>query len=202
MSSLSLPDVTGLLHAWGDGDPNAFRAIVQMVYPELRKIARRCLAGERTGHTIQATALVHEAFIRLIDIERIQWQDRAHFFAVSARIMRRILVEYARRRQYAKRGGGARRVDLTEALLVSTEMCPELLRMNAALDELATFDARKAQVVEMRYFGGLTANEIASVLGVSPQSVNRDWSLAKAWLAREMNNLELNEHSVNGTVRC
>ena len=163
------------------------------MYPELRKIARRCLNNERAEHTIQATALVHEAYLRLFDIQQIQWQDRAHFFAVSARIMRRILVDYARAGHSAKRGREFRRVDFKEALVVSSELGVELLRLDDALHELAQFDSRKARVVEMRYFGGLTANEIASVLGVSPQSVNRDWNLAKAWLAREMTRGERRE---------
>jgi RNA polymerase sigma factor (TIGR02999 family) len=172
-----------------------------MLYPELRKIAQRCLGDERPRHTIQATALVHEAYIRLIDIQQIQWQDRAHFFAVSARIMRRILVDYARARHYAKRGGGCRRVDFKEALVISSGLGPELLRIDETLDELAKFDPRKAQVVEMRYFGGLTVTEMASVLGISPQSVNRDWSLAKAWLAREISRAQRNERSTGRTRR-
>jgi RNA polymerase sigma factor (TIGR02999 family) len=179
-------EITELLHAWSAGNQDAYNRIVDTVYPELRKIAQRCLSGERPQHTIQATALVHEAYLRLVDIQQIQWQDRAHFFAVSARIMRHILVDYARAGHSAKRGGGIRRVDFKEALVVSAELGPELLRMDEALNELAQFDSRKARVVEMRYFGGLTTNEIASVLGISPQSVNRDWNLAKAWLAREM----------------
>ncbi len=194
-------EITELLHAWSAGDQNAYSRIIETVYPELRKIAQRCLGGERPGHTIQATALVHEAYIRLIDIQQIQWQDRAHFFAVSARFMRRILVDYARARHYAKRGGGFRQVDFKEALVVSSELGPELLRIDEALNELAKFDSRKAQVVEMRYFGGLTATEMASLLGVSPQSVNRDWNLAKAWLAREMTRQERNERSTRRTPR-
>lgn len=186
MSSDPSPEITELLRAWGGGDQGAFDRIIQSVYPVLRKIAQRRLSEERPGHTIQATALVHEAYIRLIEIQRIQWRDRAHFFAVSAGIMRRILVDYARARGYAKRGGRSRRVDFKEALVVSSELGSELIRLDEALDELAKLDSRKAQVVEMRYFAGLTATEIASVLGISPQSVNRDWTLAKAWLSREM----------------
>jgi RNA polymerase sigma-70 factor, ECF subfamily len=179
-------EVTGLLQAWSGGDANALERIVVLVYPELRKIAYRCLTGERPGHTLQATALVNEAYLRLVNIHSIEWRDRAHFFAVGARIMRRILVDHARSRGYAKRGGGAVRVDFNEALVVSAEADPALVRMDDALTQLATFDPRKAQIVEMRYFGGLNAEDIAAVLGVSPQTVNRDWSLAKAWLAREM----------------
>jgi RNA polymerase sigma factor (TIGR02999 family) len=140
-------------------------------------------------------------YIRLIDTTRIKWQDRAHFFAVSAKIMRRVLVDYARARHFAKRGGGLRRVDFKEALVASSELGRELVRMDDALSELAQFDLRKAQVVEMRYFGGLKAIEIASVLGVSPQSVNRDWNLAKAWLAREMSHQERIKRPTHRTLR-
>jgi RNA polymerase sigma-70 factor (ECF subfamily) len=178
--------VTGLLQAWSGGDANALERILLLLYPELHKIAQRCLTRERPGHTLQATALVNEAYLRLVDIHSIQWRDRVHFFAVGARIMRRILVDHARSKGNAKRGGGGIRLDFNEALVVSTKSDPALVRMDDALTQLASFDPRKAQIVEMRYFGGLNANEIASVLGVSPQTVNRDWSLAKSWLAREM----------------
>jgi RNA polymerase sigma-70 factor (ECF subfamily) len=187
MNSAPESGVTGLLQAWTAGDRDALERIVVLVYPELRRIARRCLTNERPGHTLQATALVNEAYLRLVDIDRMQWRDRSHFFAVGARIMRRILVDHARSRGYAKRGGGGQRVDFNEALVVSPEMDPALVRMDEALTQLATFDPRKARIVEMRYFGGLNAAEIASVLGVSVQTVNRDWSLARSWLAREMN---------------
>jgi RNA polymerase sigma-70 factor (ECF subfamily) len=184
----SAPDleVTGLLQKWSGGDANALERLVVLVYPDLRKIAYRCLSGERPGHTLQATALVNEAYLKLVDIHSMEWHDRAHFFAVGARIMRRILVDHARSKGYAKRGGGAARVDFTEALVVSDESDPAVVRLDDALTQLATFDPRKARIVEMRYFGGLNANDIAAVLGVSPQTVNRDWSLARAWLAREM----------------
>ena len=178
--------VTGLLQAWSRGDANALERIVILVYPELRRIAHRCLSGERPGHTLQSTALVNEAYLRMVDIHSVQWRDRAHFFAVGARIMRRILVDHARSKGYAKRGGGALRVDFNTELVVSSEVDPAIVRMDDALTQLASFDARKARIVEMRYFGGLNANDIASVLGVSTQTVNRDWTLAKAWLAREM----------------
>lgn len=178
--------VTGLLQAWSGGDAKAFEQVVMAVYPELRRIAQRCLSGERPGHTLQATALVNEAYLKLVDIHRMEWKDRAHFFAVGARVMRRVLVDHARSKGYAKRGGGAQRVDFNDVLLVSPETDPALVRMDDALNQLASFDARKARIVEMRYFGGLTAEESASVLGVSVQTVNRDWSLAKSWLAREM----------------
>jgi RNA polymerase sigma factor (TIGR02999 family) len=192
MVPLPSPEVTGLLCAWSGGDEDALARIVELVYPELREIARRCLSRERSDHTIQATALVHEAYIRLIDIRRIRWQDRAHFFAVGARVMRRILVDYARTRECAKREGAVRRAAFNEELLFSAEPDPMVIRLDQALEELAKFDSRKAQVVEMRYFGGLTADEIAAVLHISPQSVNRDWSLARSWLVREMNREERN----------
>jgi RNA polymerase sigma factor (TIGR02999 family) len=183
-------EITGLLRAWSHGDEDALARVVKLVYPELRDIARRCLSRERPGHTIQATALVHEAYLRLVDIRQVQWQDRAHFFAVGARVMRRVLVDYARARDCAKREGVARRTPLDDALLLSSEPDPIVIRLHEALECLAEFDSRKAQVVEMRYFGGLTSEEIAAVLHISTQSVNRDWSLAKAWLVREMNREE------------
>lgn len=178
--------LTHFLRAWSGGDSNAFAKLVNRVYPELRKIAGGCLSGERPGHTLQATALVHEAYLKLVDIRQVRWQDRAHFFAMAARIMRRILIDHARVNGRAKRGGGRRRTNFTEALTVSANLDSDILRLDEALQELAKFDARKAEVVEMRYFAGLTSNEIASVLKVSPRSVDRDWSLAKAWLVREM----------------
>jgi RNA polymerase sigma factor (TIGR02999 family) len=183
-------ELTELLRGWHGGDQRSLARIVELAYPELRKIARRCLRRERPEHTIQATALVHEAYLRLFDVERVSWQDRAHFFAIIAKVMRRILIEYARAQGCSKRGGGLRPMNLNEALVVSAEPDPEIVRLHEALEEMAKFDARKAQVVEMRYFGGLTSEEAASVLGISPQSVNRDWSLAKAWLVREMTRQE------------
>jgi RNA polymerase sigma-70 factor, ECF subfamily len=186
LSSAPATEITGLLRAWSGGDRDALERILALVYPELRKIAQRCLINERGGHTLQATALVNEAYLRLIDIQKIEWHDRAHFFAIGARLMRRILVDYARSKGYAKRGGGAQRVDFDEALVVSAQLDPMLVRMDDALTQLASFDSRKAQIVEMRYFGGLTAEDIAAVLGVSVQTVHRDWGLARSWLAREM----------------
>jgi RNA polymerase sigma factor (TIGR02999 family) len=186
MVSSPSSEITELLRAWSGGDEDALGRIVKLVYPELREIARRCLSRERPDHTIQATALVHEAYLRLVDIKRVDWQDRAHFLAVGARIMRRVLVDHARARRCAKREGAAHRTTLNDALLLSSEPDPMVIRLHDALVRLAEFDTRKAQVVEMRYFGGLTAEEIAAVLRISPQSVNRDWSLAKAWLVREM----------------
>jgi RNA polymerase sigma factor (TIGR02999 family) len=180
-------EVTGLLREWSAGDEAALAKIIEHVYPELHDLARRCLSRERPGHTIQATALVHEAYLRLVDIREIQWRDRAHFLAVGARLMRRVLVDYARARGCAKREGIVRRETFNDALVFSAEPDPMVIRLHEALEQLAKFDSRKAQVVEMRYFGGLTAEEIAAVLHISTQSVHRDWSLAKSWLVREMN---------------
>jgi RNA polymerase sigma factor (TIGR02999 family) len=179
-------ELTVLLRGWTSGDRGALARIVELAYPELRKIARRCLRRERPGHTIQATALVHEAYLRVFDVRGVSWQDRAHFFAVIAKVMRRVLIEHARAQGCAKRGGGMRRVDFDEALTISAESDDEIVRLDDALREMAKFDPRKAQVVEMRYFGGLTSSEAASVLGISTRSADRDWSLAKAWLLREM----------------
>jgi RNA polymerase sigma factor (TIGR02999 family) len=180
-------EITGLLRAWGGGDDGALAKVVELVYPELRDLARRCLSGERPNHTIQATALVHEAYLRLVDIRQIKWQDRAHFFAVGARVMRRVVVDYARARNCAKREGEVRRATFDDALLFSAEPDPMVVRLDEALEKLAGFDSRKAQVVEMRYFGGLTAGEIAAVLRISSQSVNRDWSRANWWVVGELN---------------
>jgi len=192
MDASPSPEVTGLLRAWSAGDEGALARVVELVYPELRDIARRCLRHERPDHTIQATALVHEAYLRLVDIRQVNWQDRAHFLAVGARVMRRILVDHARARVCAKREGTVRRADFNEAVMLSSEPDPMIARLDQALEQLAGFDPRKARVVEMRYFGGLTAEEIAAVLHISPQSVQRDWSLAKSWLIREMNREEAN----------
>jgi len=183
-------ELTELLRGWNGSDQRTLERIIELAYPELRKIARRLLRRERPDHTIQATALVHEAYLRLFDIGQVHWQDRAHFFAIIARVMRRVLIEHARAQRSSKRGGGVRRVNLDEALTISAKSDPEIVRLDEALEEMAKFDPRKAQVVEMRYFGGLTSDEVASVLGISPQSVNRDWSLAKAWLVREMTRQE------------
>jgi len=182
--------LTEVLRAWTRGDESALGKVIELAYPELREIARRCLRMERREHTMQATALVHEAYLRLIDARNVTWQDRAHFFAIAASIMRRILVDHARARGRDKRGGGMRQVNLDAALMVTTELEPELVRLDKALEDLAAFDARRARVVELRYFGGLTSQEAAAVLRVSPQTVNRDWSLAKAWLIHEMRKKE------------
>jgi RNA polymerase sigma factor (TIGR02999 family) len=178
-------DVTGLLVAWGRGDESALDELMPIVHGELRRLARRLMRGERGNHTLQTTALVNEAYLRLVDISRVRWQDRAHFFAMSARLMRRILVDHARSRKYLKRGGMLRRVSLDEALVVS-ERGTDLVALDDALDALAAVDQRKSQVVELRFFGGLSLEETAEALQVSAETVGRDWRLARTWLWREL----------------
>jgi RNA polymerase sigma-70 factor (ECF subfamily) len=183
-------EITILLKAWGAGDQSALNRLALLVYDELRRMARRYMRKERAGNTLQTTALINEAYLRLVDAQSVGWQDRAHFFAVSATIMRRILVDAARARGSAKRGGLAIRVDHSTA--VDLDQIPEvgrsaeLVALDDALNALAEIDTRKARVIEMRFFGGLSVEETAGVLGISPQSVLRDWKLAKAWLIREM----------------
>jgi RNA polymerase sigma-70 factor, ECF subfamily len=186
MSSPQPQQITRLLHAWSAGDQTALERLFPALQEELRKIAAHYMMRERKDHTLQASALVNEAFLRLVDLHGVQWQDRAHFLAVSAQIMRRILVNHALARGTEKRGGGGRRASLNEATLVSPERASELLELDDALQELAKLDGRKAQVVELRFFGGLSVEETAAVLKVSVQTVLRDWRLSKTWLAREM----------------
>lgn len=178
--------VTDLLVAWSGGDPSALEELVPLVHGELRRLARRAMARERGGHTLQTSALVNEAYLRLVDLSRVRWQDRAHFFAMSARLMRRILVDHARSRASRKRGGGARKVSFDEALVVSKEREADLVALDDALHALASVDPRKSQVVELRFFGGLGVDEAAEALHVSPETVARDWRLAKVWLLREL----------------
>ncbi len=181
-----MDDITTLLVAWGRGDEAALQQLVPLVHRELHQIARRCLKGERPGHTLQPTALVNEAYLRLIDVRRMSWKNRTHFFAMSARLMRRVLVDFARSRQYQKRGGGALRVSLDEAHGVATERGQDLVALDEALTRLSAVDERKARVIEMRFFGGLTVEETAEVLEVSRDTVLRDWRLARAWLMHEL----------------
>jgi RNA polymerase sigma-70 factor (ECF subfamily) len=181
---------TTLLLAWGRGDQAALGHLLPLVHEELRRLARRHMGRERVGHTLQATALVNEAYLRLIKINQVRWQNRAHFFAMASRVMRRILVDSARARRYQKRGGGAEQVSLDEALLVSKEPTRDLVALDAALDGLAALDPRRSQVVEMRYFGGLSVKETAEALHVSADTVMRDWRLAKVWLLRELSRVE------------
>jgi RNA polymerase sigma-70 factor (ECF subfamily) len=179
-------DLTQLLMAWSDGDACALDKLIPLVHDELRRLAHRYMSGERTGHTLETTALVNEAYIRLIDSSRVRWQNRAHFFAVSAQLMRRILVDYARSHRSTKRGGGLQPVPLDETLALSPDRDPDLVALDEALVRLASLDERKSRVVELRFFGGLAVEETAEVLGVSADTVMRDWRLAKAWLMREM----------------
>ncbi|HXD20218.1 MAG TPA: sigma-70 family RNA polymerase sigma factor [Vicinamibacterales bacterium] len=178
--------MTQLLIDWSRGDENALQQLIPLVHEELRRVARRHMAHERAEHTLQATALVNEAYMRLVDVRQVKWQNRAHFFAMSARLMRRILVDFARSRRYQKRGAGAQRVTLDEALVVSPAPVADLVALDEALTALAAVDARKAQVVEMRFFGGLSVEETAEALHVSRDTIMRDWKLAKAWLLREL----------------
>ena len=187
MSSPSTPDVRRLLAAWSGGDRAALDQLMPIVYAELRRIASRHLYAERPGHTLQATALVHEAYLRLVDQSSLQWQNRAHFFAMAARLMRHILVDYARARHNIKRGGRAVKFTLDEAAEVSTGRSSEMVALDDALTALSEFDQRKSRIVELRFFGGLSIEETAMALEVSPGTVMREWTLAKAWLQREIN---------------
>lgn len=178
--------VTDLLVAWSEGDKAAYDRLVPLVYEELHRLAHRYMSGERPGHTLQTTALVDEAYLRLVD-QKVHWQNRSHFFAIAAQVMRRILVDYARKRRFAKRGGSVQKVELDEAMIMAQERSSELIALDDALKRLAEFDERKSRVVELRFFGGLTVDETAQVLGISPNTVDRDWSTARAWLYKEVN---------------
>ena len=186
MADASSHDVSRLLARWKDGDEAALQELVPIVHEELRRLARRQMAGERPGHTLQPTALVNEAYLRLVNLKKMQWQDRAHFFAMAARLMRRILVDFARSRGYEKRGGGAKQVSFTEALAVAEGQPTDVVALNDALEALAHVDERKSRVVELRFFGGLTVEETAEVLNVSRETVKRDWTFAKMWLLRHL----------------
>lgn len=179
-------NVTELLVAWGNGNESARDELMPLVYEELRRLAHRYMGRERIGHTLQTSGLVNEAYLRLIDQSQVNWQNRSHFFGIAAQMMRRILVDYARSRQYAKRGGGAQQVSLGEALSVSAERADEVVALDDALQDLAKFDQRKSQIVELRFFGGLSIEETAELLEVSPGTVMRDWTLAKAWLRKQI----------------
>ena len=178
--------VTALLRAWSGGDEAALGALLPLVEAELRRLARAYMARERIGHTLQATALVNEAFLRLIDARQVAWQDRAHFLGISARLMRRVLVDHARSRGYRKRGGGVQRVTLSEATVAAPELALDVVALDRALDRLAAVDVRKSRVIELRFFGGLSVEETAAVLEVSADTVKRDWRLAKLWLLRDL----------------
>jgi RNA polymerase sigma factor (TIGR02999 family) len=180
-------EVTQLLKAWTAGDEQALERLAPLVYDQLHRVAQHYMAGERPGHPLQTTALVHEVYLRLVDCQQVDWQDRAHFFAVSAQFMRRILIDFARSRGYRKRGGGAATMSLEDAVTVCSEPDTNLLALDEALQALAVLDPRKSRVVEMRFFGGLSIAETAAVLKVSEETVVRDWRLSKTWLLRQMN---------------
>ncbi len=179
-------DVTGLLRAWRGGDQEALEKLAAVVYDELRGIARRYMRNERDGHTLQATALVNEVYLRLVDVKNVEWEHRAQFFAISAQIMRNILVDAARARRSGKRGGGANKVNFDEALVLSSWPGNAILALDTALGDFAKQSPRQARVVELRYFGGLTTEEIAEVMNTSTRSVERDWQFARSWLMREV----------------
>ena len=194
----SAEQVTKLLHAWRQGDEAAFNELVPIVHHELRRLARRYMFGERAGHTLQTTALVNEAYLRLVNSRRVNWQNRAHFFAISAQLMRRILVDSARAQRSRKRGAGVSKITLDEALIRPREKGHDLVALDDALKLLAEIDPRKSQVVELRFFGGLSVEETAEVLKVSPDTVLRDWRLAKAWLKREINKEKVDQPTEKG----
>ena len=179
-------EVTQLLVDWSNGNQAALDKLMPLVYEELHRLAHRYMNQERPGHTLQTSALVNEAFVKLVDQKDVHWQNRSHFFGIAAQLMRRVLVDYARSRHYAKRGGDARQVSLDEALTVSPERATEVVALDDALKRLALIDERKSQIVEFRFFGGLSIEETAEVLKVSPGTIMRDWTLAKAWLRKEM----------------
>jgi RNA polymerase sigma factor (TIGR02999 family) len=182
MTRESSSAITLLLKAWGGGDQTAFEKLVPLVHAELRRLARRYMGRERVGHTLQPTALINEVYLRLIDWGSISWQDRAHFFGLSARLMRRVLVDHARRQRRGKRGGDAVTIAFDEAAVVPRESTADLVAIDDALNALATHDVRKSQIVELRFFGGLSVEETAEVLKISSRTVKREWSLARAWL--------------------
>ncbi|CAN5239281.1 sigma-70 family RNA polymerase sigma factor [soil metagenome] len=177
-------EITQLLVAWSDGDRASLDKLMPLVYEELHRLAHRYMSQERPDHTLQTSALVNEAYLRLIDQKDVHWQNRAQFFGIAAQMMRRILVDYARSRHFAKRGGDARQVSLEEAMIVSEERAADVVALDDALNSLAEIDPRKSRIVELRFFGGLNIEETAEVLAVSPGTVMRDWTLAKAWLRR------------------
>ena len=186
MDTPSTHEFTRLLKAWSVGDEAALEKLTPLVYRQLHKIAQRYMAGERPGHTLQTTALVNEAYLRLVDCGKVNWQDRAHFFAVSAQLMRRILIDFARSRGYLKRGGAVAHIALDEAPSVCHEPDVNLMALDDALKALSAVDERKSKVVELKFFGGLNVEETAEVLGISSDTVSRDWRLAKIWLLREL----------------
>ena len=186
MTTPSPRGATQLLRAWSDGDDGALEQLTPLVEAELRRLARGYMGRERRGHTLQATALVNEAFVRLTDARSIEWQDRAHFLGIAARLMRRVLVDHARARGYRKRGGGVHRVTLNEGLVASSEPALDVIALDRALEALGAVDARKSRVIELRFFGGLSVEETAEAMQVSTDTVKRDWRYAKVWLLHEL----------------
>jgi RNA polymerase sigma factor (TIGR02999 family) len=186
MVDASAQDVTRLLQAWGEGDEEALRKLTPLVYEQLHRTARRYMAGERPGHTLQTTALIHEAYIRLVDVRKVRWQNRAHFLAICAQLMRRILIDFARSRDSQKRRGAIPHVDLDVDLFVASEPDVDLVVLDDALNRLTMMDQRQGKVVELRFFGGLSVKETAEVMKISSDTVKRDWNLAKVWLLREL----------------
>ncbi len=186
MAAPSLADVTQLLLAWREGDEGALDKLLPLVYEELHRLAARYMRRESPGHTLQTSALVNEAFIRLIDQQQVHWQNRAHFFGIAAQLMRRILLDHARSQARAKRGGGALRVSFDEAAIVSGQRAAELIALDDALNALTAFDSRKSRIVELRFFGGLSNEEVAEVMGMSLRTVEREWRKAKVWLHHAM----------------
>jgi RNA polymerase sigma factor (TIGR02999 family) len=183
----TLPDeITGLLLSWGNGDKAAFDQLIPLVSAELRRLARRYMARERSDHTLQTSALINEAYLRMVNQQSVDWQDRAHFFAVAAQVMRHILIDHARKYRYEKRGGGAATVALDEVKASGQQRAKELIALDEALTELAGFDARKSQIVELRFFGGLSIDEVADAMDISPATVKRELQAAKLWLRRMM----------------
>ena len=179
-------EVTQLLIEWSNGDKAALDKLMPLIYEELRRLAHHYMRRERPGHTLQTTALVDEAYVRLVNRQRVHWQNRAHFFAIAAHLMRTILVDHARSHAYAKRGGGARKVPLDEAMVISQERAAEVVALDDALEQLTRIDPRQSRIVEMRFFAGLTIEETAEVLSLSPATIKREWSTAKAWLYHEL----------------
>src|SRR5437870_6324368 len=179
-------EVTQLLIQWSNGDKAALDKLMPLIYDELRQLARHYMSRERAGHTLQTTALVNEAYVRLVNRKGVHWQNRAHFFAIAAQLMRSILVDHARSHAYAKRGGGARKIALDDAMVISQERAAEVIALDDALKELAEIDPQQSRIVELRFFGGLTIEETAEVLGIGHATVERDWKMARAWLRRKL----------------
>ncbi len=190
MGPSSTSNVTQLLLQWSQGDTAAREALISLVYQELRRIARQCLASQRPGHTLQSTALVHEAYLRLVDHTSVHWENRVHFFAVAAQLMRRILVDHARKQRAAKRGGGNLTLSLDEAVAPAAMRAVDLIALDDALTGLAALDSRQSQIVELRFFGGLSIEDTSQLLDISPATVKREWATARAWLSQQMNQEE------------